>query len=127
MRNALIDLIDKSGMVENRKRCEILADELLAAGVCLAPVELVIRKDITDDMLRQMQNALAMPAMIMPYDPAQESVEVITKISEGEVVFKDWHERLSLLEYVYNPGNDGPWYRVDDVWACIDPARTKEV
>lgn len=114
MREKLIDLIDKSGMVENRNRCEIIADELLAAGVCFAPVEIVIRKDITDDMLRQVQNAFAMPSMVMPF-------------YEGETIFADWHERLSLLEYIYNPGDDGPWYRADDVWACIDPARNKEV
>lgn len=79
MRKKLIDLIEDSGMVENRHRCEIIADELLAAGVCFAPVALVIRKDITDDMLRQMQNALAMPGMIMPYNPEQEIVEIIPR------------------------------------------------
>lgn len=79
MKKRLVDLIDKSGMVETRSRCEIIADELLAAGVCFAPVEIVIRKDITDDMLRQVQNALAMPAMIMPYDPGQEIVEIVPR------------------------------------------------
>lgn len=56
-----------------------------------------------------------------------KSVAVTPQFYEGETIFTDWHERLSLLEYVYNPGNDGPWYRVDDVWACIDPVRKKEV
>ena len=40
MRKKLIDLIDKSGMVEKRSRCEIIADELIAAGVRFAPVEI---------------------------------------------------------------------------------------
>lgn len=43
-----------------------------------------------------------------------------------EVINADWYERLSVLEYVYNPGDDGPWYRAGDVWACIDPGREKE-
>lgn len=124
VRKKLIDLIDKSGMVENRNRCKIIADELLAAGVCFAPVEIVIRKDITDDMLR---HALAMPTMILPSVLGEESVEVIPHLYEGETIFTDWHERLSQLEYIYTPGDDGPWYRADDVWACIDPARHKEV
>lgn len=79
MKERLVDLIEKSGMVETRKRCEIIADELLAAGVCFAPVEIVIRKDITDDMLRQVQNAFLMPSMIMPYTPGEESVEIIPR------------------------------------------------
>lgn len=33
----------------------------------------------------------------------------------------DWYERLSDLDYNYNPVKDGkPWYRADDVWACIE-------
>lgn len=44
-----------------------------------------------------------------------------------EVIYADWYDRLSTLEYVYNPNNDGPWYRAEDVWACIDPAQKKEV
>ena len=43
-----------------------------------------------------------------------------------EVVNADWYDRIYKLEYVYNPGNDGPWYRAADVWACIDPSREKE-
>ena len=30
-------------------------------------------------------------------------------------------DELGELPYVYNPVADGnPWYRADDVWACID-------
>lgn len=77
MRERLVDLIEKSGMVETRSRCSIIADDLIAAGVCFAPAEIVIRKDITDNMLRQIQNAFTMPTMIMPYIPEQESVEIV--------------------------------------------------
>ena len=44
-----------------------------------------------------------------------------------EVGNADWYERLSMLEYVYNPSNDGPWYRAADVWECIGPFVKMEV
>lgn len=116
MKERLVDLIEKSGMVEKRSRCEIIADELLAAGVCFAPVEIVIRKDITDDMLRQVQNALSMPAMIMPYTPEQESVEIIPRwIPVSERLPEEWVDVLVLSECgfcevaVYLGGHSNKW------------------
>ncbi len=36
-------------------------------------------------------------------------------------VHPDWYERLSDLDYDYDPVKDGtPWYRAEDVWACIE-------
>ena len=37
MRDRLIELIEASGMVEGKTRCEIIADELLSNGVILPP------------------------------------------------------------------------------------------
>lgn len=45
-------------------------------------------------------------------------------INTEDVVFTDWYDRLSHLDFVYDPKPDGdPWYKADDVWACIDPGR----
>lgn len=38
-----------------------------------------------------------------------------------ELIYRDWYERLSQLEYNYHPKKDGEaWYRAEDVWACIE-------
>lgn len=38
-----------------------------------------------------------------------------------EKVHPDWYERLSKLEFEYDPVKNGePWYRAEDVWACIE-------
>jgi hypothetical protein len=38
-----------------------------------------------------------------------------------EQVRPDWYERLSELDYEYNPVKDGmPWYRAEAVWNCIE-------
>lgn len=38
-----------------------------------------------------------------------------------ENVYPDWYERLSRLEFEYDPVKNGePWYRAEDVWACIE-------
>lgn len=98
-------------------------------GTCLRlqPPAYVMRANLTHQELQALRNDLLCGGQIMPYNPEQESVEVVPHLYEGESIFTDWHERLSHLEYIYNPGDDGPWYRADDVWACIDPARHKEV
>ncbi len=85
-----------------------------------------MRADLTDAEIEKLREEMSKSAN-HSYNLEQESVEVIPHLYEGETIFADWHERLNLLEYVYNPGNDGPWYRADDVWACIDPARQEEV
>ena len=46
--------------------------------------------------------------------PDEEALEVLKKVADG-------YERLSVLDYNYNPVKDGtPWYRAVDVWACIE-------
>lgn len=38
-----------------------------------------------------------------------------------EKVYPDWYSRLEELDYNYDPVKDGtPWYRAEDVWACIE-------
>ena len=38
-----------------------------------------------------------------------------------EKVHPDWYSRLEELDYDYDPVKDGtPWYRAEDVWACIE-------
>lgn len=97
-------------------------------GGCLRlpPPEYTMRANLTDQELLQLKNDLLCGGQIMPYNPEQESVEVPPHLYGGEMIFVDWHERLSHLEFIFNPAGDGPWYRADDVWECIDPARHKE-
>ena len=65
-------------------------------------------------------------------DMIEESVKKVQIVEthgaypHRERINADWYDRLSTLEYVYNPSNDGPWYKADDVWACIDPVCEKE-
>ena len=56
---------------------------------------------------------------------AAEYDEIIARIEKAPAVCEDvrpdWYQRLSDLEYVYNPEPNGePWYQAKDVWACIE-------
>ena len=43
------------------------------------------------------------------------------KPTDREDVYPDWYDRLSKLEYTYDPMKNGePWYRADEVWGCIE-------
>lgn len=103
-----------------------LIKTLRAGARSLDPTIRFLILDVCERLERQIKdNELLMRRIGELRTSKVKSVEV-TQFYEGETIFADWHERLSLLEYVYNPGNDGPWYRADDVWACIDPTRQKE-
>lgn len=97
-------------------------------GICLRlnPREYTIRATLTDKELQALKNDLMRAVNLMPHNPEHESIVATTHLYGGEMIFSDWHDRLSHLEFIYNPGDDGPWYRADDVWACIDPAKHKE-
>ncbi len=120
-----------NGTTWTEEFCFCMGEECAAyyPGGCLRlqPPAYTMRANLTGQELQVLRNDLLRGGQIMPYNPEQESAELIPRLYEGEAIFVDWHERLSQLEYVYNPGNDGPWYRADDVWACIDPVRSKEV
>ena len=52
-----------------------------------------------------------------------KAAEALEKIAPVGDVYPDWYSRLSELDYDYDPVKDGtPWYRADDVWACIEEA-----
>lgn len=57
-------------------------------------------------------------------DAAREKSARIFGMAEKEwleEVHPDWYERLENLDYNYDPVKDGtPWYRAEDVWACIE-------
>lgn len=54
-----------------------------------------------------------------------EIVESVPAVCED--VRPDWYQRLSDLDYVYNPEPNGePWYRAKDVWACIEEEEPKD-
>jgi hypothetical protein len=47
--------------------------------------------------------------------------DVEMEIGKMVAVHSDWYERLENLDYNYDPVKDGtPWYRAEDVWACIE-------
>lgn len=53
---------------------------------------------------------------------ALEALEKIQKIAPVGDVYPNWYDRLSNLDYDYQPIADkDPWYRAKDVWACIEP------
>lgn len=52
---------------------------------------------------------------------AATRLEALVKIVPADNVYPDWYERLSSLDYNYSPVADkDPWYRAEDVWACIE-------
>lgn len=47
--------------------------------------------------------------------------EALEVLRSREGVRPDWYSRLEELDYNYDPVKDGePWYRAEDVWACIE-------
>ena len=60
-------------------------------------------------------------AYVGAIEVALEALEKLQKIGPVGDVYPDWYERLSELDYNYRPVADkDPWYRADDVWACIE-------
>lgn len=60
-------------------------------------------------------------AYVGAIEVALEALEKLQKIGPVGDVYPDWYERLSKLDYNYHPVADkDPWYRADDVWACIE-------
>ena len=48
MRDKLIDLLWETGMIENKNRCKIIADDLLMGGVIVTPCVAMVEQFIKD-------------------------------------------------------------------------------
>ena len=85
--------------------------------------------EVETQELVQLLRELANGRRLMGYPLEANIVELaatrlaaLAVIVPADDVYPDWYERLSDLDYNYDPGKDGtPWYRAKDVWACIEP------
>jgi hypothetical protein len=60
-------------------------------------------------------------AHVRAIELALEALGKMQSIAPVGNVYPDWYKRLSDLNYDYDPVKDGnPWYRAEDVWACIE-------
>lgn len=84
-----------------------------------------VRKDIWDVTNENHRLTRSLRVARVERDQAREKLARITGEREAswlsEDVHPNWYQRLSDLEYVYNPEPNGePWYQAKDVWACIE-------
>lgn len=74
---------------------------------------------VKDDLISRRAVLAALSSRLSIVDMVR--VAEIVKSVPG--VCADWYQRLSDLDYVYNPEPNGePWYRAKDVWSCIEEA-----
>ena len=115
----LVALAKRCSDVETCGECPMLVDEpslsLKDGCISIMLAELVVRVERLERKLK-----------VARTERDAERARVTRLIGMAhkewlEKVHPDWYERLEKLDYNYNPVKDGtPWYRAEDVWACIE-------